>query len=159
MLLPLLQNNVLESVASASAALTGTLLTAEESDIVTGGRTLIITLTNDTWVASGATFDAQRQNIINGVTAAQSETTGWNNQVRDNEVVGSVVRTSDTVVTITWSAAASYDITANEIITVTVPATALTGAGALVATPTIQISGGLALSPCQPMRMTLELGL
>lgn len=126
--------------SGASAAVSGTLLNADESDIVTGGNTLIITLTDDTWVAAGATFDAQRQNIINGVTSAQSETTGWNNEVRDNEVVGSVVRTSDTVVTITWSASASYDITANETITVTVPATALTGAQAVVATPTVTVT-------------------
>ena len=104
------------------------------------GKTVIITLTNDTWVASGATFDAQRQNIINGLDSAQSETLGWNNEVRDKEVVTAVVRTSDTVVTITLSAAAAYNITSDETITVTAPATALTGASELTATPTIGVS-------------------
>lgn len=34
-----------------SAALTGTILSSTtESDIVSGGKTLIITLTNDTWI-------------------------------------------------------------------------------------------------------------
>lgn len=126
-------------LANPSVAASGTLDGATEAQIVTGGRTLILTLTNDTWVTAGATFNAQRQNIIDGVTSAQTETFGWNNEVRDNEVVTSVVRTSDTVVTITWSAAPNYDITANETITVTVPATALTSGVELVAleNPTI----------------------
>ena len=126
--------------ASASAAITGTLDGATEAQVVSGGLTTIITLTADTWVAAGATFNAQRQNIIDGVTSAQSEATGWNLIVRDNEAVTSVVRTSDTVVTITWSAAPSYLITADEVITVTVPATALTGAAALTGAPTVTIT-------------------
>ena len=137
----LLPYGLLDEDAGVSAAVTGTAIASiTESDIVTGGKTIIITLTNDTWVTAGATFDAQRQNIINGLDSAQSELTGWNAEVRDKEVVGSVVRTSNTVVTITLSASASYDITAQETITVTVPATALTtSASAVVATPTFTV--------------------
>lgn len=120
-------------LAQASVSASGTLFNVTEAQVRTGGLTLVLTLTADTWVASGATFDAQRQNILNGVTSAQTETLGWNNEVRDNEAVTSVVRTSDTVVTITWSAAPNYDITADETITVTVPATALTAGNQLVA--------------------------
>src|SRR3990167_10490845 len=126
---------------AVTAVITGTAEpTATETEIVTGGETIIITLVNDTWVAAGAAFDAQRANIIQGLDSAQSELTGWNNEVRDKEVVGAVVRTSDTVVTITLSASASYNITANETITVTVPATALTGGVAIVATPTFDVT-------------------
>lgn len=126
--------------SNETAAITGTIDESTETQIRDGGRTIIITLTDDTWVAAGATFDAQRQAIIDGITSAESETNGWNNQVRDNEVVGAVVRTSDAVVTITLSAAASYQITATENITVTVPASALvTRATALVATPAVQV--------------------
>ena len=46
-----------------------------------------------------------------------------------------VVRTSDTVVTITLGAESTYDITATETITVIVPATALAGAAAILAAP------------------------
>lgn len=125
-----------------SAALTGTITASVgEADIVTGGKTLIITLTDDTWIAAGgASFDLQRDEIIAGVTSAQSELTGWNLVPKVLQSLGGVVRTSDTVVTITWDAFATYNITANETITVTVPSTALTGAGALVATPTFSIS-------------------
>jgi len=123
--------------------------TINEDDVTAGGKKIILTLTNDTWVASGGTFNAQRQNIIDGLGSAQSEGTGWNLEVRDKEVVGAVVRTSATVVTITLTtAAASYDITAQETITVTVPATALvTATSALIGVPTftvdaVSVAGG-----------------
>lgn len=124
-----------------SAAISGTITASvNEADIVAGGKTLIITLTGDTWVAAGATFDAQRQNIINGITSAQAEATGWNAVPKALQGVAGVVQTSSTVVTITWDAFATYNITGQETITVTVPATALTGANALVATPTYTVS-------------------
>lgn len=126
--------------APATCALTGTVTTAAEDDIVTGGRTIILTLTNDTWVTSGATFDGQRANIIAGLDSAQAEATGWDATVKATQGVSGVVRTSDTVVTITLDAQASYQITAPETITVTVPSTALTGAAALVASPTFDIA-------------------
>jgi hypothetical protein len=139
------------AAASPSAALTGTIADgATEAMVVDGGETLIVTLTADTWVADDGTFAAQRQAIIDGLDSAQSEATGWNAEVRDKEVVGAVVRTSDTVVTITLTAAAAYDITADETITVTIPAAALvTSAGALEADETFLISaaGGGAGSP------------
>jgi hypothetical protein len=72
----------------AGVVLTGTVLTeddtADETDIVAGGRTIILTLTSETWVAAGATFNAQRQNIINGLTAATDYYTGWNEAVLPN---------------------------------------------------------------------------
>ena len=125
-----------ESVAAGgtTATLTGTITTADEADIVAGGKTIILTLTGDTWVAAGATFDAQRQPVLDGLTSAQTETTGWNNEVRDKEVVTAVARTSDTVVTITLSAQSGFDITADDNITDTIPAAALvTSASAVVA--------------------------
>ena len=128
-----------------SAVLTGTIVPdATEAEIVTGGQTLIITLTGNSWVPT-ASFDAQRQNIIDGVTSAQSEATGWNLVPKALQSVTGVVRTSETVVTITWDAFITYDITANETITVTVPASAVTGGIVLVATPTFDIiaSGGV----------------
>lgn len=126
----------------ASAAISGTIVSsATEAQIVSGGLTLIITLTLDTWIAAGAaSFDLQRQNIINGVTSAQSEATGWNLVPKALQSVAGVVRTSDTVVTITWDAFPTYNITAQETITVTVPGTALVGAVSIVATPTFTVA-------------------
>ena len=128
------------TAASISAAVTGTVTpSATEADVVAGGRTVVVTLTNETWVAAGPTFDAIKQDIIDGLDSAQSEVTGWNNEVRDKQGVAGVVRTSNTVVTITLDAQAAYDVTANETITVTVPATAVVGVNPIVATPTFEI--------------------
>lgn len=124
------------------AAVTGTAGDgALESEIVAGGETLVLTLTNDTWVTAGATFNAERQGIIDGLDSDGVEATGWNAEVRDKLDVSAVVRTSDTVVTITLSAAADYAIASDETVTVTVPADALTtSSGAVVASPAFTIT-------------------
>lgn len=122
------------------AILSGTITDDTEANIVSGGSTIILTLDNDTWVTAGATFDGQRQNIINGLDSAQSEATGWDAVVKAGLAVTDVVRTSNTVVTITLPAFASYSITANETITATIPSTALTGAAEAIASPTFTIT-------------------
>lgn len=58
---------ILADGPSGTIALTGTVTDSiTEADIVSGGRTIILTLTGDTFV-SGAAFDAQRQAIIDGL--------------------------------------------------------------------------------------------
>lgn len=133
------------TVDAITAATTGTATASiTEADIVTGGKTILLTLTNDTWVTAGATFDAQRQNIIDGLDSAQSETAGWDAEVKANLAVTTVVRTSATVVTVTLSAQSGYDITATETITATIPATALTSSGrAIVSSPTFAITSAV----------------
>jgi hypothetical protein len=130
------------ALATPAAALTGTITAGvTEADIVAGGKTSIITLTNDTWIAAGVgSFDLQRDEIIAGFDSAQSEATGWDLVPKATQSLGGVVRTSDTVVTVTWDAFATYDITANETITVTVPGTAVASGSPIVATPTFVIS-------------------
>jgi hypothetical protein len=133
-------NEMFTEGSSATAALTGTVTaTITETDIVTGGKTIILTLSGDTWVAAGGTFDGQRANIIAGLDSAQSEGTGWDAVVKVLQGVAGVVRTSNTVVTITLDAQATYNITAQETITATIPGTALTLGGAVVATPTFTV--------------------
>ena len=141
-----------EIAASESAAITGTAEpSATESEIVTGGETTIITLTNDTWVAAGAGAigsEADTQAIIDGVSAATTPANGWNNEVRDKEAIGSVARTSSTVATITWTAAAAYSVTADDTITVTVPAAVLVTSGVpLTATPTFTATNETSFVP------------
>jgi len=87
-----------------SAALTEPLL-------VDGGQVITITLSNDTWLPPGSSFDQVRQIILNGLTSSQSEVTGFNKEVRDKQPVTAVVRTSNTLVTITLIAAPGYNIT------------------------------------------------
>ena len=141
MLLPLQMMNLLETPsAAASAVITGD-LALTETDNKAGGKQTIITMTSDTWQVTGIPFNQIRQIVLNGVTSAQTEITGWNKEVRDKESITSVIRTSNTVVTITWSAAPSYDVTQNEVITVIVPDEALVSSTSPVtATPTIGVT-------------------
>lgn len=120
--------------------LTGTITTATELNIVAGGKTVILTVANDTWVAAGGVFDAQRANIIAGLTSAGAEAGGWNATVKPAIPLANVTRDSNVKVTIVLPAVVAYTITANEIITVTVPATAVVAAGAIVASPTFTIT-------------------
>ncbi len=124
-----------------SCEVTGTATaTIDEADVAAGGETIILALFGDIWVADGGTFNAERQAIINGLDAASSPALGWNDEVRDKEVVTAVVRTDDRTVTITLTTAASaYDISAQETITVTVPASALALGVAVISTPTFTV--------------------
>lgn len=143
-------------LGAATIALTGTIIGATEANIVTGGRTIILTVSGDSWVAAGGTFDAQRQNIINGMDSAQAEATGWDAVVKATAAVTDVVRTSAQVVTVTLEAFATYDITATETITVTVPSTALIGAAALVAVPTFTVTAASAATSLSAMSMQMN---
>ena len=127
---------------TVTATLTGTITSSvTEADIVTGGKTSIITLAGTTWIAAGAgSFDLQRDEIIAGHDSDGSEALGWDLVPKATQSLGPVVRTSDTVVTVTWDAFATYNITANETITVTVPSTATVGGVGPVATPTFVIT-------------------
>jgi len=121
----------------------------QESEIVSGGKTIVINISGDQFVAAGATFDAQRQNIINGMDSAQAEAAGWDAVVKVEMPVTAVVRTDNDTVTITLTdfdgdPYTAYNITANEIVTVTIPASALVGTVEIVCTPTFQISAGQA---------------
>lgn len=88
-----------------------------------------------------ATFNDRRQAIIDHIVSAQSEANGWNAK-RPSIPVTAVVRTSSTVVTITLPAIASYDVTSDEHLTVTVPGEALTGGSDIVGDQTVDITAG-----------------
>jgi len=134
-----------EEVGGATAAITGTATaTINEDDITTGGKTVIITLTGDTFKAAGTGpigSTADTQALIDNIDSAQAEGTGWDAVVKAGLVpADDVTRTSDTVATITLPAFGTYDITAQETITVTVPTDVLvTGAGAITGSPTFTV--------------------
>ncbi|KKN05566.1 hypothetical protein LCGC14_1086010 [marine sediment metagenome] len=119
----------IEPYVKPSVAMTGTAIAGgvTEAEIVSGGETIILTLSNGQWERNTTAFDAARQAMIDGMDSAQSEGAGWDAEVKANEVVGAVVRTSDSVVTITLTAAASYVVTADETITVVIPAALMEG--------------------------------
>jgi hypothetical protein len=135
---------VMVSYVIKSATISGTITSGvSETDIVTGGKTLLITLNNDTWIAAGTGpigSTANTQSLIDGIDSAQNEATGWDAVVKVGIETTDVVRTSNTVATITLDAEATYNITANETVTATIPAAVLTGAAQIVATPTFTIT-------------------
>jgi hypothetical protein len=108
------------SIALSGTAVAGGVL---ESEIVSGGETLIITLSNDTWVPAVGDNNAITTALIAGITGNDAGDNGWDDEVAIAH--GNVARTSDTVVTITLPEAASYSIIANETVTVAVPAVAV----------------------------------
>ena len=139
-----------EVAAGITGALTGTIVSGgvTEAEIAAGGETLIITLTNDTWVAAGTGpigSTADTQALIDGITASTTPANGWNNEVRDKEPVSIVTRNSNTQATLLFTTAASaYDISSNETVEVTLPASVLVTSGdAVVATPTFDITAAV----------------
>jgi len=134
---------------TGTAAPTGTLVVAGgivESDVVTGAKTLVLTLDGTTWDADIGTTGAEQTALIAGITSNKAEAGGWNTIVRDDYGVGwtdtgaEVVRNSDTVLTITLPAFAAYEITASETITVTIASTCVASATEIVADPPFIIS-------------------
>lgn len=133
---------VVNSSPAVTAALTGTALAGgvTEAQIVTGGETVIITLTGATWIGA-AGFNAVRQAIIDGMVAAASPANGWNVRIKGAAAVTTVVRTSNSAVTFTTPAAAAYSVSADETITVTIPKAAIDLVDAdVVATETVVVT-------------------
>jgi len=83
-------------------------------------------------------FADARQEAIDGLESAQSETHGFNAE-RANIAVTSMVRTSDNVATLTLTGMGAYDITAQETLGWTLPGSILTGGSPIVATPTFTV--------------------
>lgn len=125
----LLKGNAAQSatftISETSVALTGTAIAGGvlESEIVTGGETIIITLTGDEWVATVGDDNAITTALIASITGDDSGGNGFDAEV--SIAHGNIVRTSDTVVTITLPAAGSYAIAGDETVTVAVPAVAV----------------------------------
>ncbi len=143
---PYFNNQLAGPDTVSSAAITGTATASiVQNDIISGGKTIIITLTGDTWVQTSQ-FDAIRQDIINGLDSAQSEGTGWDAVVKAGQTVGGVIRTSDTIVTITLDAFPTYNITVPETITVTVPGSAVFSSVSIVGSPTFTVDLAAATS-------------
>lgn len=142
---------------NVSCDVAGTIVSAatDEDDIVAGGKTIILTLNtgrlppqSDIWHANIGSSSSQTTDLINGLTSSGAEAAGWNAVVRAGLTFADVTRDSDTQVTILLPAFALYDITATELITATIPASALDGGnGPLTAEPSFAVEVVLPGSP------------
>lgn len=128
------------SLTYPTIAMTGTAISGgvTEAQIIAGGETIILTLTNGTWAASGTVFNALRQGFLDGLTSSSSGTYSFRTAVAANCAVTDVVRTSSTVVTITLDAAAAYGIVADDTVTVTIPSGAVVYSNGYTAYGTFQ---------------------
>lgn len=109
---------VLPTIAVTGTAIAGGVT---EAQIVTGGETLILTLTNGTWAAT-TPFNALRASLLTAITGDQpSAAGGWLLAVAPNYVVTNVVRTSNTICTVTTPASADYSIATDETIRIAIP--------------------------------------
>ena len=106
-----------------------------EDEIVSGGQTFTINLTDTTWVADVVSDAAKKAALIAGITGNSADVTGWNAEV----TITDVVRTSDAIVTVTLPASTGYDITTPEVVSVQIAA-ALNAANEIInAIPNITI--------------------
>ena len=108
-------------------------------------RTIILTLTDDTWVADDGTFAAQANALLAGIDGDLASPGGgsvvWDDLTTTVAAGFTVVRTNDTVCTITLPALSTYWIYEDETLTITIPAAILvTSADPVVATGTMVIA-------------------
>jgi hypothetical protein len=121
--------------AGSTAAVTGTITgtsasPTSEATIVAGGNTIIYTLTNDTWVYDIATNSAKYNLLFDNLaltSGGSGEASQWANVITALKSAGTIVRTSDTVVTITLPAVPTYHITAAQTITPAIPSSLVGG--------------------------------
>ena len=136
-----------ETVAGGgTGALTGTVTASiTEADIVTGGKTVILTLTGDTFVTGTTSEDG----IAGGSDSDKTGANKWDALVKtDLDNTDLVLSGGDTVATITLPAYASYDTDETETITWTIPAASLTTSGSdIVVTPTFTVDAVAAAGP------------
>lgn len=102
----------------------------------------------------GGRFEVIVDVLLAGLDSAQSEATGWDAVVKASLAAADIELVSPTVVTLTLPAAPSYNITADETLTWTVPAAALESGSPIVATPTVQVTAGVTVfRPAAPVRV------
>ena len=123
---------VLVVLGVGNATVTGTATSATEAGIRAGGATIVINTlpVGETWVAD------PRAALLTGISGSDTTATGWNSKVTPLLTVANVVRTSDTLITITLPAVADYNILGPdpEEVTIEIPAAAITGAAVIDAT-------------------------
>jgi hypothetical protein len=108
-----------------------------ETDIVSSGTTIVGTVAVDTLVATFGSDNQITTDFIDGWNSAQSESGGWNAKIRDVLTHTAVTRDTANQFTFVIPPTGDYVITASETITLTVPASSLTGGIEIVATPSL----------------------
>jgi hypothetical protein len=96
--------------ADKALSVAGTVLSADESAIASGGKTVILTLTNAKWTSDIATNRSKREMLLDKFTASDS---AWQEVIYAAKARGTVARNSDTKLTITLPAVPSFNISSD----------------------------------------------
>ncbi len=116
--------------SNSTAVLSGTMLstTVSETDILTGGKTLKITLSDGQWVTDIKTNETKRNALFSGLVAT-TDAASWAKVVTALKAAGqyAIERTDNYTVTITLPSVSGFNIAANQYITMTIPATCMIG--------------------------------
>jgi hypothetical protein len=116
--------------SGVSVVLSGSADGSMESEIVAGGNTIICTMSGSTWAATIGDDNAITSAFIAGIVGSQSA-----GLIASATIYTNVVRTSDTVVTITLPAVAGYTLpSGQDDITISVPASAVVSGDAVSST-------------------------
>lgn len=123
-----------------SAVLSGTLVSAPvaEPDIVAGGKTLVVTLTDGKWVSDIVSNETARNALFAGLTVSPvvstKDTEAWTKKAipalqAAAKLTGQTVitRTSDTVIEITMPPVTGYEIGADQSIVLNLPSACIAG--------------------------------
>lgn len=128
---------------TVTGAITGTIIPSTvESEIVTGGKTIIVTLSNGTFATKIASDATKRANLFNSLKADGSETSEWKKVISALISAGTLAisRDSDTQLTITLPAVADYNISSNQTISLEITEIGIISGGILLtAAPTFTI--------------------
>ena len=127
-----------------TATLSGTVLQPPlvESDIRSGGKTLVVDLVDGNWVGNVATDTTLRNAVFDGLQVVGSENlTQWAKVVHQLKSVGTLIRTSGTRITITLPPVEEYALNfIRQNVRLVIPKEAVEDAnGSIVATPTFTV--------------------
>lgn len=116
--------SALGSDAALTITLTGTAITSgvTEENIVDGAETLIITISGDTWAPTLGADNAITTAFLAAITGDGDYAT-----IAALTDYTDVARTSDTIATITYPAAAGYAITEDETVNVSIDLSTIAG--------------------------------
>jgi len=127
------------AMLGVNATLTGTAVTGgvTETELAGDDQTIIITLDGDTFIATACADNAATTALLAGFNGSLSGAGSWDDEA--NWTYADCIRNSDTQITLIVKVDA-YDVSADETITATIPASILTGSAAIVASPVITIT-------------------
>jgi len=130
------------TISPVTAAVSGTIVSTAttQDNIVSGGKTIILTLSNSTWATDVVTNSTKVTQLINGITASPDDAT-WQKVRTALKANTSKIKVAGAVLTITLPAVTEYYIAADQTITVSIDKSLLKQptASSVIAKPSLTV--------------------